>query len=136
MQRIAQSITRNVCSLVALAALSGLAFGQTVSFAELEANRRFHFAVLDAPDQVHAMRLIRLLWDSTEAYRAMYYNSPEERREAVDAHDRIIDAIRRGDADTLVAELDAHRVRALGVLRGILAPEGGSGVASEEATWP
>jgi DNA-binding GntR family transcriptional regulator len=69
------------------------------------------------------MRLIRLLWDSTEAYRAMYYNSPDERREAVDAHDRILEAIRRRDADELVAELDAHRARALQVLRGILAPE-------------
>jgi len=87
---------------------------------ELEANRRFHFAVLESPDHVHAMRLIRLLWDSTEAYRAMYYNSPEERHEAIDAHDRIIAAIRAGAADALVAELDAHRTRALGVLTGIL----------------
>ena len=28
-----------------------------------------------APAQPHALRLIRLLWDSTEAYRAIYYNS-------------------------------------------------------------
>jgi DNA-binding GntR family transcriptional regulator len=90
--------------------------------AELEANRRFHFAVLESPDQVHTMRVIRLLWDSTEAYRAMYYNSPEERREAVDAHDRILEAIRHGAADELVTELDAHRMRALHVLKRILAP--------------
>jgi DNA-binding GntR family transcriptional regulator len=89
--------------------------------ATLAANRRFHFAVLEAPDQVHTMRVIRLLWDSTEAYRAMYYNAPRERREAIDAHDRIIDAIRRGDPDDLVAELDAHRERGLRVLTGILA---------------
>ena len=88
--------------------------------AELEANRRFHFAVLDAPGQVHAMRLIRLLWDSTEAYRALYYNAPEERRRAIDAHDRILAAIRARDADALVAELDDHRARALDVLSTIL----------------
>ena len=46
---------------------------------ELAANRRFHFAILDAPDHPHTMRMIRLLWDSTEAYRALYYNSPDER---------------------------------------------------------
>jgi DNA-binding GntR family transcriptional regulator len=91
--------------------------------AELEANRRFHFALLESPDQVHAMRLIRLLWDSTEPYRAMYYNSPEERLRVVDAHDRIIEAVHRGDADALVAELDAHRARALNILKGILAPD-------------
>lgn len=88
--------------------------------AELEANRRFHFALLDAPDQPHTMRLIRLLWDSTEAYRALYYNDPGERREAVRAHGRIIDAVRHGDPEELVAELDAHRARALEVLTAIL----------------
>lgn len=88
--------------------------------AELDANRRFHFAILDAPGQAHAMRIIRLLWDSTEAYRAIYYNSPVERRAAVDAHDRILDALRANDADALVAELDGHRERALAVLREIL----------------
>jgi DNA-binding GntR family transcriptional regulator len=89
--------------------------------AELEANRRFHFAVLDSPEHAHTMRVIRLLWDSTEAYRAIYYNSPEERATSIEAHDAIGDAVRRRDADTLVRELNAHRDRALTVLRDILA---------------
>jgi DNA-binding GntR family transcriptional regulator len=88
--------------------------------AELAANRRFHFGLLEVPGQPHALRVIRLLWDSTEAYRAMYYNSPEERRASVDAHDRILDAVAARDADRLVAELDDHRRRALDVLRAIL----------------
>jgi DNA-binding GntR family transcriptional regulator len=91
--------------------------------AELEANRRFHFGLMETPDQPHMLRVIRLLWDSTEAYRALYYNSPEERREAGRAHERILDAVRRGAADELVAELDVHRARALKVLAGILAPD-------------
>jgi DNA-binding GntR family transcriptional regulator len=89
--------------------------------AELAANRRFHFALLEAPGQPHALRLIRLLWDSTETYRALYYNSPNERKEAVRAHERIVAALRAGDADGLVAELDAHRQRALDRLGEILA---------------
>jgi DNA-binding GntR family transcriptional regulator len=88
--------------------------------AELAANRRFHFALLEAPGQTHALRLIRLLWDSTETYRALYYNSPRERKEAVRAHERIVAALRAGDADRLVAELDAHRQRALDRLGEIL----------------
>jgi len=88
--------------------------------AELEANRRFHFAILAASGHPHAMRLIRLLWDSTEAYRAMYYNSPAERRRSLEAHDRILAAVRERDPDRVVAELDAHRARALEVLGGIL----------------
>jgi DNA-binding GntR family transcriptional regulator len=88
--------------------------------AELAANRRFHFAILDAADQPHVLRLIKLLWDSTEAYRAAYYNSPEERRHSIRAHDRILEAIAERDADRLVAELDAHRERALRVLARML----------------
>jgi DNA-binding GntR family transcriptional regulator len=89
--------------------------------AELAANRRFHFALLEAPGQTHALRLIRLLWDSTETYRALYYNSPSERKQAVAAHKRILAALRVGDTDRLVAELDAHRRRALDRLGEILA---------------
>lgn len=87
---------------------------------ELAANRRFHFAIFDGAEQPHATRVIRLLWDSTEAYRALYYNSPAERQEAVEAHERILEALRARDAERLVAELDAHRQRALDVLRDIL----------------
>ena len=60
------------------------------------------------------MRVIRLLWDSTEAYRAIYYNSPEERRASIDAHDRILDGAREAATPTASSrELDAHRERAL-----------------------
>ena len=93
--------------------------------AELAANRRFHLAILDAPSQPHAMRLIRLLWDSTEVYRALYYNSPAERMASLAAHERILDALRDRAADRLVAELDAHRARALEVLGRILPPDDG-----------
>jgi DNA-binding GntR family transcriptional regulator len=107
---------------IALAARDCVAAAEAGDVAgELEANRRFHFAILESPEQVHAMRVIRLLWDSTEAYRAMYYNSPQERRAAIDAHERIVAAIERRDPDALVAELRAHRERALSVLAGILA---------------
>ncbi|HVV91697.1 MAG TPA: GntR family transcriptional regulator, partial [Solirubrobacterales bacterium] len=89
--------------------------------AELEANRRFHFGLLESPGQSHALRLIRLLWDSTETYRAMYYNAPEARREAIAAHDRILAAVDARDADRLVDELDGHRGEALDRLERILA---------------
>jgi DNA-binding GntR family transcriptional regulator len=88
--------------------------------AQLAANRRFHLALLDAPGHPHQLRLIRLLWDATEAYRAIYYNLPAERQAASEAHERILAALAARDADRLVVELDAHRARALTVLRGIL----------------
>lgn len=88
--------------------------------AELEANRRFHFAIMGAARQDHTLRLIRLLWDATEAYRAMYYNDPRERARAAEAHDEIVDAVVARDADRVIAALDAHRNRALDVLTTIL----------------
>jgi DNA-binding GntR family transcriptional regulator len=87
---------------------------------ELAANRRFHFAMLEPASQPHNLRVIRLLWDSTEAYRALYYNSPDERLAAIGAHDRILDAIASRDPERLVVELNEHRQRALDVLASIL----------------
>lgn len=89
--------------------------------AELEANRRFHFGLLESPGQEHTLRLIRLLWDSTETYRAMYYNAPEARHEAIAAHARIVEATREHEADRLVEELDRHRKESLDRLERILA---------------
>jgi DNA-binding GntR family transcriptional regulator len=105
-------------SLAARECAQAAAVGDVV--AELAANRRFHFGILEAPDNPHLMRLIRLLWDATESYRALYYNSPDERAAASRAHDRILRALRKRDAERLVAELDRHRTRALEVLRAIL----------------
>ncbi len=89
--------------------------------AELAANRRFHHAILAPAGRPHTQRMIDLLWDQTEAYRALYYNSAAERRESLRAHDRIVGAVVAGDPERLAAELDAHRERALVVLRGIIA---------------
>lgn len=88
--------------------------------AELAANRRFHLGLMESPDQPHTLRVVRQLWDSTEAYRATYYNSADERRLSLEAHDRIMAAVDDGAADVLVAELHAHRQRALIVLTDLI----------------
>jgi DNA-binding GntR family transcriptional regulator len=90
--------------------------------AGLEANRRFHFGLLSSTDQAHTLRLIRLLWDSTETYRALYYNAPSSREDSLAAHDRIVVAARARDADRLVAELGEHRQQALERMEEILRP--------------
>jgi DNA-binding GntR family transcriptional regulator len=88
---------------------------------QLDANRRFHFELFDAEESRHTVRLIRLLWDSTESYRAMYYNLPSARDAADESHGRILEHVRRRDADALVAELDDHRAGALDTLGKMLA---------------
>jgi DNA-binding GntR family transcriptional regulator len=107
-----------VIERAAAACASAVAQGDVV--AELAANRRFHHAILAPAGRPHLRRLIDLLWDQTEAYRALYYNSAAERRESLRAHDRILGAVVAGDPERLAAELDAHRERALVVLRGII----------------
>ena len=56
-----------------------------------------------SPAAVPSARLIDLLWDSTEAYRALYYGLPGEAAAADRAHRAIIAAVAAGDADAVVA---------------------------------
>jgi DNA-binding GntR family transcriptional regulator len=88
--------------------------------AELAANRSLHFRLYGLAGSDRQLRLIRMLWDSTEAYRALYYTTPGGEAEADAAHEAIIAAVRERDAPACVAALDAHRERALAVLRGVL----------------
>jgi DNA-binding GntR family transcriptional regulator len=66
-------------------------------------------------------RLIDLLWDSSEAYRALYYSLHGEAEHAAAAHAAILEAVRDGDVERAVALQDAHRERALACLRAALA---------------
>lgn len=85
-----------------------------------EANRRFHFALMEPSGLPRLMRFVRLLWDSTDAYRSVYYNLDEHRSAVLEEHDAAVAAMRAGDADRLVAVLDAHRHNAVDALRGLL----------------
>lgn len=88
--------------------------------AQLRANRRFHDRLHRLADSRPLERLIDLLWDSTEAYRALYYALPGEAGYAGEAHDAIVDAVEAGDARRAVALQDAHRDRALARLEEAL----------------
>jgi DNA-binding GntR family transcriptional regulator len=89
----------------------------------LAANRRFHDLLHGLAASRPLSRLIDLLWDSTEAYRALYYALPGEAEEASRAHRALLRAIRAGDAERAVALQDAHRGRALERLREVLGAE-------------
>ncbi len=88
--------------------------------AQLAANRRFHDRLHALAGSRPAVRLIDLLWDSTEAYRALYFVLPGEAAEADRAHRAIIAAVAAADTNEVVALQDAHRGRALERLRGSL----------------
>lgn len=87
----------------------------------LAANRHFHRLLHELAGSRPLSRLIDLLWDSTEAYRALYYTLPGEAAEADRAHRAILDAVASRDAERAVALQDVHRERALERLREALA---------------
>ncbi len=87
---------------------------------QLAANRRFHDRLHMLAKSRPSARLIDLLWDSTEAYRALYYGLPGEAAAADRAHREIIAAVASRDVDAVVRLQDAHRERALARLRGTL----------------
>jgi DNA-binding GntR family transcriptional regulator len=89
--------------------------------AQLEANRLFHERLHGLAGSRPLSRLIDLLWDSTEAYRALYYALPGETDEADRAHAAIVGAVEARDVVRAVALQDAHRGRALTQLRLALA---------------
>jgi DNA-binding GntR family transcriptional regulator len=79
----------------------------------LAANRRFHAVLHDLAESRPLTRLIDLLWDSTEAYRALYYALPGEAEEADRAHRAIVSAMATRDTERVVALQNAHRERAM-----------------------
>ncbi|MFE0646431.1 GntR family transcriptional regulator [Streptomyces sp. NPDC058877] len=88
-----------------------------------EANRLFHFTLIEASGMPRLVRLITSLWDATDAYRSLYYTEPPHRQQAVEEHRAVISALHRGDEDATVHRLDQHRSHAVAALRKVLAPE-------------
>ncbi|MFC9589436.1 GntR family transcriptional regulator [Streptomyces sp. NPDC056944] len=84
------------------------------------ANRRFHFTLIEASGMPRLVRLITTLWDSTDAYRSLYYTDAPHREQAVREHRAVISALRRRDEEATVGRLDEHRAHAVAALREVL----------------
>lgn len=90
----------------------------------IAANRRFHFALLEPCGMPRLVRMVRTLWDSTDAYRAVYYNAEDNRARVRREHELIVRAASERDADALVGLLDQHRQHAVDALRETIGPGG------------
>lgn len=91
--------------------------------AMIAANRRFHFALLEPAGMPRLLRVVRTLWDATDAYRAVYYNSGENRERVRHEHNEIVTAATDRRAEELVRLLNAHRNHAVEALRATIASE-------------
>lgn len=90
------------------------------AMAMIAANRDFHFAIFGAACRPRMEGFIRMLWQSTDAYRSVYYTDPQARDRVNDEHRSIVDALRNADVDRAIKELDEHRGHAVAALAGRL----------------
>jgi DNA-binding GntR family transcriptional regulator len=81
------------------------------------ANRQFHFTVLEGAGMPRLLRLVRVLWDATDAYRSLYYSENANRERVNREHKAIIEAVRTQDAEAVVRLWDEHRGGAVDALR-------------------
>jgi len=72
-------------------------------------NRDLHFRMFGLAGLEHVLAETARLWDKTEPYRSVYSAGHETRLRILDEHVKIIDALRRGDTDELIAQMDGHR---------------------------
>lgn len=79
-------------------------------------NRRFHFTLFEAAEMPQLVRVLRILWDSSDRYRVRYLMSPENRRLVHDQHHRMMQAVADRDVETFVEESHKHRAHAIAAL--------------------
>jgi DNA-binding GntR family transcriptional regulator len=84
------------------------------------ANKRFHFTLFDAADMPRLGNFIRMLWDSTDPYRSLYFVEEQNRRLLNDEHALILSAVRDGDARQAIKLLRIHRSNAIEALAAVL----------------
>jgi DNA-binding GntR family transcriptional regulator len=82
----------------------------------IAANRDFHFTIFGAARHPRMEDFIRMLWQSTDAYRSVYYTDRRARDRVNGEHLSIVAALRAGDVDRAVRELDEHRGHAVAAL--------------------
>ena len=90
-------------------------------------NRQFHFTLFEAAEMPQLVRVLRILWDSSDRYRVRYLTSPENRRLVHDQHRRMMRAVADRDVETFVDESHKHRAHAIAALADTFAS------AAEEA---
>lgn len=79
-------------------------------------NRRFHFTLFEAAEMPQLVRVLRILWDSSDRYRLRYLMSPENRQLVHDQHQRMMQAVADGDVETFIDESQKHRSHAIAAL--------------------
>jgi DNA-binding GntR family transcriptional regulator len=82
------------------------------------ANRAFHWAILRPGPR--AERILAMLWDASDAYRARWFADPGNVARGAGEHAEVMAAVAAGEAESVVRLLAAHRTGAVEALREAL----------------
>lgn len=85
-----------------------------------QANRAFHFAIIELSGMHRLGRLIRQLWDASDIYRTVYFRNAENRARVKSEHREILSALKARDAEALIAAQNHHRDEAVQALNSVI----------------
>lgn len=85
-----------------------------------ETNRRFHFAIFEASNMPRLVKMIRTLWDATDAYRGVYFASPSNLNEMEHEHRDMVLALRARDAQQVISLQAIHRENSISAVSQII----------------
>jgi DNA-binding GntR family transcriptional regulator len=74
-------------------------------------NEQFHFQMFALSGLDHVVAEVRRLWHKTAPYRLVYSAERDARARIVTEHDAMVAALRAGDTELLVRQMDEHRQR-------------------------
>jgi DNA-binding GntR family transcriptional regulator len=94
-----------------------IAFEHSLATSDLEsiaaANRAFHFAIFDACGLPRLVRLLRTLWDATDAYRSLYFQDAGTHDIICREHAEHMDALAQRDPARAIETQRIHRERSV-----------------------
>jgi DNA-binding GntR family transcriptional regulator len=79
-------------------------------------NREFHFTLFRLAAMPTVLTEVERLWNLSEFYRSLNAYEPDHRRQIVEEHRRIIAAIKSGNRDLLLSQIDVHRAGTLNAI--------------------
>ena len=85
-----------------------------------QANRAFHFAIIELSGMNRLSRLIRQLWDASDIYRTVYFRDAKNRDRIKAEHRGILSALRARDAQALIEAQNHHRDEAVQALNSVI----------------
>ncbi len=85
-----------------------------------EMNRRFHFAIFEACNMPRLIRMIRTLWDATDAYRGVYFASANNLQHMNIEHREMMAALRARDIEKTVELQNLHRENSVSAVSRVI----------------